>query len=262
MSYPAWLAIVSAAVFLAERLRPARPRQATLRPQFAGDLGWLIFNGWLWSFLTGSVVGRFAGTTRELFSSLGLVSETGWLEARPFWLQFVVLLTAADFLQWCVHNLLHRVPLLWQFHKLHHSIRTMDWLGNFRFHWMEAVVYRSLLFVPLGLWLGPSAEALTLVAILTTLWGHLNHANVDLDLGPLGYLLNSPRMHLWHHDASSEGGTAKNFAIVFSAWDWLFGTAYWPRDRAPAHLGYPRDEEMPARLSMQLFFPLTRRKSP
>jgi sterol desaturase/sphingolipid hydroxylase (fatty acid hydroxylase superfamily) len=69
-------------------------------------------------------------------------------------------------------------------------------------------------------------------------------------------------MHLWHHDASSEGGTAKNFAIVFSAWDWLFGTAYWPRDRAPAHLGYPRDEEMPARLSMQLFFPLTRRKSP
>jgi sterol desaturase/sphingolipid hydroxylase (fatty acid hydroxylase superfamily) len=63
-------------------------------------------------------------------------------------------------------------------------------------------------------------------------------------------------MHLWHHDQSSEGGVAKNFGIVFSAWDFLFGTAYWPRDRSPQQLGYPGGEEMPESLHGQVLWPL------
>jgi len=50
------------------------------------------------------------------------------------------------------HNLLHRVPWLWTFHKVHHSITTMDWIGNWRFHWMEIVVYKTLQWLPLA-WL-------------------------------------------------------------------------------------------------------------
>jgi sterol desaturase/sphingolipid hydroxylase (fatty acid hydroxylase superfamily) len=109
-------------------------------------------------------------------------------------------------------------------------------------------------------WLDASPEAVVAVAVVTTLWGDFNHANLDVGLGPLGYLLNSPRMHLWHHDQSSEGGVAKNFGIVFSAWDFLFGTAHWPSDRSPARLGYPGDEEMPSSLLDQLTWPLSRRR--
>ena len=183
--------------------------------------------------------------------------ERGWLDTQPIALQFGIYLVAGDFLQWCVHNLLHRVPWLWQFHKVHHSIHTMDWIGNFRFHWMEVVVYRSLLFLPLT-WLGGSPEPLFAVAIFSTFWGHCNHVNLDIDLGRLGYVFNSPRMHLWHHDNSSEGGKAKNFGIVLSLWDFALGTAYWPRDRAPARLGYSGDSEMPSDLPRQLVFPLAR----
>ena len=50
-----------------------------------------------------------------------------------------------------------------------------------------------------------------MVAVVSTVWGDLNHANLNVGLGPLGYVLNSPRMHLWHHDQSDEGGAAKNF---------------------------------------------------
>ena len=159
-----------------------------------------------------------------------------------------------------MHLALHRFPLLWEFHKLHHSIRDMDWVGNFRFHWMELVVYGCLLFVPLSLWLGPSGQALLIVAVGSTLWGNLNHANIDIDLGPLAYVLNSPRMHLWHHDASGEGRMSKNYGVVLSLWDWVFRTAYWPRDRAPLRLGYEGDEEMPSTLWRQLLYPLTRRR--
>jgi sterol desaturase/sphingolipid hydroxylase (fatty acid hydroxylase superfamily) len=135
----------------------------------------------------------------------------------------------------------------------------MDWIGNWRFHWAEILVYKSLQWLPLA-WLGASPQAAFAVAVVTTVWGDFNHANLDVGLGPLGYVLNNPRMHLWHHDQSSEGGIAKNFGVVFSMWDYLFGTAYWPRDRAPERLGYPGDVEMPRSLLGQLGWPLARRR--
>jgi sterol desaturase/sphingolipid hydroxylase (fatty acid hydroxylase superfamily) len=69
-------------------------------------------------------------------------------------------------------------------------------------------------------------------------------------------------MHLWHHDQSSEGGVAKNFGIVFSAWDFLFGTAYWPRQRSPERLGYPGMEEMPETFGGEVLWPLSRWPGP
>ena len=134
----------------------------------------------------------------------------------------------------------------------------MDWLGNWHFHWMEILVYKSLQWLPLA-WLGASPEAVFSVAVVSTIWGEFNHANLNVSLGPLGYVLNTPRMHLWHHDLSDEGGPAKNFGVIFSLWDFFFGTAHWPRDRDPAQLGYPGMSEMPQGLAGQLSWPLIRR---
>ncbi len=258
MNYLSWLLVISGAFLLAERLRPARP-QPLVRPQLANDIVYLLFHGHGWAVLTGGLAGAVAAMSRDGLSSLGALPTSGWLDGRSFAVQFVVYLVLSDFLQWCVHNLLHRVPWLWEFHKVHHSIKQMDWAGNFRFHWMELIVYRSLLYLPLLL-LGGDAEPLFAVALFATAWGHFNHANLRVDIGPLGRVFNSPRMHLWHHDTSDEGGRHKNFGIVLSLWDWLFRTAYWPRERAPHELGYPTDDEMPRDLARQLAFPLFKRR--
>jgi sterol desaturase/sphingolipid hydroxylase (fatty acid hydroxylase superfamily) len=260
LSYLAWLGLISLGFFLAERLLPARPEQRALRPQLLNDLLLLAFNGHLWAVLTGALTGWLVLRAQGLLERLGARPEHGFLDGWPFLAQFALYLVASDFLQWCVHNLLHRVPMLWSFHKLHHSARALDWAVNFRFHWMELVVYRTLLYLPL-LFLGGDGEPLFAVAIFATAWGHFNHSNLALSIGPLAYVFNSPRMHLWHHDASDEGGKAKNFGIVLSAWDWLFGTAYWPRERGPQRLGYPGDAEMPRDVVRQELFPLTRRGS-
>lgn len=259
MTYLAWLAGICVSFVVLERLRPLRRAQPCLRPGLLRDLGFLALNGHFFSVWTGALNGWIALRATEALGSIGLRAQ-GPLAEWPLAAQCFVLLVVADFLQWCVHNLLHRVPLLWTFHKVHHSITTMDFVGNFRFHWMESVVYRSLLWVPLAL-LGASGKAILIVAIVSTIWGDLNHSNLDVELGPLGLVLNSPRMHLWHHDQSTEGGASKNFGIVFSVWDYLFRTAYWPRDRAPERLGYPQMEEMPMTLHGQLLWPLTRRPS-
>ena len=254
MTYLHWLIVISIGFVALERIVPWRPEQRLLREGWLRELGFLAINGHLFSLLTAPLMGTAALVVARELQRLGVGLEGSPIPTWPFPAQFVALLVVADFIQWCIHNLLHRVPWLWTFHKVHHSVTTMDWVGNWRFHWMEIVVYRSLQWLPL-VWLGASPEAVMAVAIATTIWGDFNHSNLDAGLGRLGYVLNNPRMHLWHHDASDEGGTAKNFGIVFSLWDFLFGTAYWPRDRSPATLGYPGIEEMPQSLVGQELWP-------
>lgn len=257
MSYAAWLVALTVLFALLERLAPWRAAQTPLRRGVLRDLGWLALNGHLFSLATAGLNAAAAVLAARTLAAAGLVVRPSPVGGWPLAAQIVALLVVSDFVQWVVHNLLHRVPLLWTLHKVHHSIDTMDFLGNFHFHWLEIVVYKAAQWLPLAL-LGASGEAALWVAVFGTFWGNLNHANLDVRLGPLGYVMNGPRMHLWHHDASDEGGVAKNFGIVLSVWDWIFRTAYWPRDRSPERLGYPGDAEMPFGLPGQLAWPLVR----
>jgi sterol desaturase/sphingolipid hydroxylase (fatty acid hydroxylase superfamily) len=179
------------------------------------------------------------------------------LKSAPIWVQLAVLLIVRDFLEWGVHVLLHRVPWLWEFHKVHHSIEALDWIGSFRFHWMEIVVYRSLTYLPLIL-LGIDGRVVLANAVIGTLIGHLNHANLRIDWGPLRYVINSPRFHVWHHDRDTRGRYGTNYAIVLSVWDWIFGTAYYPDDREePEALGFEGDARFPRSTLARLVHPLS-----
>jgi len=249
-TYPVALAVISLAVALLERAAPARPGQRVLRTGLFSDVLYLILNGHYLgvglAWVTAWTLGPLLGTRFELHLA----------SAWPIWLQAIVATILLDFAQWLIHNLLHRVPWLWEFHKVHHSVRDgeMDWIVSFRFHWAEVVVYKMLQYLPLAL-LGFAGEALMFHAILGTLVGHLNHANVDWGYGWWRYVLNSPRMHLWHHDADAP--YPRNFGIIFSAWDWAFGTAYLP-GHPPARLGFHGQEAMPPDFLRRSLWPLIR----
>ncbi|MFQ5753331.1 MAG: sterol desaturase family protein [bacterium] len=76
--------------------------------------------------------------------------------------------------------------------------------------------------------------------------------------GIFRYLINSPRMHVWHHDTFLRGEYGKNFAVVFSMWDWLFGTAYMPARGQPQKPGFEKMEAFPRGLLSRLIYPLWR----
>lgn len=255
-----WLLVVSAACMLLERLAPWRASQKQFRKQFAQDLFWLVFNG----HYAGLAV-AFAAThlLQWLFPVVDTLKAWNLLAGQPLLLQFAVLFVVKDLMEWGVHNLLHRVPALWAFHKVHHTIEELDWIGNFRFHWMEIVVYKSLTYFPLVV-LGVDGRVILWIAILTTIIGHLNHSNLNITWGPLRYLFNSSRMHVWHHMYAFPQGRrfGVNFGIALSVWDWLFGTAYWPSLRAcprqqPERLGFPDMERYPRSLIGRFFYPLS-----
>src|SRR4029450_1338971 len=115
----------------------------------------------------------------RLSQRAGLLLTAPPIAVWPLGAQVAAFLVVSDFVQWCVHNLLHRVPWLWSFHKVHHAITTMDFVGNFRFHWMEIVVYKSVLWLPLAL-LGASGEAAFAVAVVGTILGRSGEHTAEL----------------------------------------------------------------------------------
>ena len=256
-SYVFWLFAVSLLCLVAERVRPWRGAQRVLRPELGQDVFWLVFNGVLsaivfagfFRFVNGMMDGAFARLAGNGPRVYRVVA------ASPLALQVVVVLLVSDLLEWCVHNALHRLPWLWCFHRVHHSIRTMDWIGNFRFHWGETLVYSMVKHLPLAV-LGARAEALLIVSVCATMIGHLNHANLNISWGPLRYILNSPRMHIWHHEKELRGSAGVNFAVVLSLWDWLFRTAYMPKEALqPEALGYDGMARVSSSLVARFFFP-------
>jgi sterol desaturase/sphingolipid hydroxylase (fatty acid hydroxylase superfamily) len=243
MTYVFGLALCSLFVLLLEAIVPWRRDQRQLRPTLWGDLLMLVFNG---HFLGAAL---WVVSTRYILphwdQAFGHHLYRNFAAHWPLWLQIVTVLFVLDFAQWCIHNLLHRVPWLWRFHQIHHSVvdGEMDWIVSFRFHWMEVVVYKSLQYLPLAFF-GFSGAAMMVHALVGTLIGHLNHANLDFGHGPWRYLVNNPRMHLWHHDFDARPGEAKNFGIIFSCWDYLFGTAH-VSARPPRAIGFTGVEEVP-----------------
>lgn len=256
MNYPLWLFGLSLLFLLLERWNPRRP-QPLLRRGFGSDLIYLVFNGEYLGVLLGvlslSVIQHFDTTLTALgwrdHFYMGLASN--W---NPI-LQFFVFLVVCDLAQWCVHNLLHRVPFLWKFHKVHHSIEQMDWIGNWRFHWFEVVIYR-LAHYPIAAFFGFSGVAMFSYGIASTVAGHFAHSNLAVRIGPLKYLVNSPEMHIWHHTHPDAGPVNRNFAITLSVWDWLFGTAWAPKGPEPARLGFSGIEDYPKTVAAQMIAPL------
>ncbi|MCB9639802.1 MAG: sterol desaturase family protein [Myxococcales bacterium] len=257
--YPISLAIISVLVATLEWLFPWRKEQKQIRKALFSDFLHLLFNGHFLGLILAGLAVRYVLPYVDQF-----LAHMGWTTyvyrnaaaSWPIWVQIVVALFVVDFVQWCVHNLLHRIPFFWEMHKCHHSVvdGEMDWIVSFRFQWTEVVVYKTVLYLPL-VFFGFGMEALLFHAIFGTLIGHLNHANLNLGHGWWRYILNSPRMHIWHHYYEGDEKTTVNFGIIFSIWDWIFGTGKMPAE-PPPKLGFHGVEEYPTDFFGQEAWPL------
>ena len=99
-----------------------------------------------------------------------------------YWPMWGILLTGffvRDFVQWWTHRLLHRFNRLWEYHKVHHSVREMGFAAHLRYHWMETIVYRTIEYLPLAL-LGIGLYDFFIIHIFTLAVGHYNHSNITV----------------------------------------------------------------------------------
>jgi len=225
---------------------PWRKNQSVLRKDFWLDGFYMFFNFFIFSI----VVSGFYSVLEQLFSDLGLTVRSFTLidlSRLPMWGQLLIFFIVLDFVQWFTHVLLHKFPALWQFHKVHHSVREMGFAAHLRYHWMENILYKPLKTFGVMILGGFEPTQAFIVHFIAISIGHLNHANVRITWGPLKYIFNNSVMHLWHHAMHLPKGQSSgvNFGISLSVWDYLFRTSYIPHDDGEIALGFDDLDEFP-----------------
>jgi sterol desaturase/sphingolipid hydroxylase (fatty acid hydroxylase superfamily) len=230
-----------------EKVIPKYPEQAILRPEWRLDLVYFGFNHLAIGVLL--LVGNSFAPMVFGWATNARVQEL--MTSLPVWVQFVVLVFAADLVQYWIHRAYHEVPWLWKFHAVHHSSEHMDWLAGSRTHFVETLVDRSLIMVPLYL-LGPDKAALDAYVVFAALIAVLIHANVAIPFGPLKWLIATPQYHHWHH-SSDKPAIDTNYAAHLPLYDRLFGTFHMPHPHWPAEYGTTK--RLPRTLWAQVMYP-------
>ena len=253
------LIVLSVFVYFLELAKPWRKDQPRIRKDFWLDAFYMFFNFFLFSLIAFNAA---SNVFVELFNDfLGLFGITNWVAlsvaALPYVVQLLLMFVLRDFIQWNVHRLLHRSGFLWEFHKVHHSIKQMGFAGHLRYHWMENVVYRFIEYIPLGM-IGFGIQDFFIIHIIALTIGHFNHANFKLPIGPLKYIFNNPQMHIWHHAKELPERFGVNFGISLSLWDYIFKTDYIPYDGRDIELGFEDDDKFPVSFITQEIYPLNK----
>ena len=256
-NYFYWLIGISLFFFTMEWFFAWRKNQPKIRQDFWMDGFYMFFNFFLFSLIGYNAVSSvFVQAFNDLLARMG-VDNIAAIEigSWPVGSQLLTLFILRDFIHWNVHRLLHRVPFLWEFHKVHHSVKQMGFAAHLRFHWMENVVYRTLEYIPLGM-IGFGIQDFFLVHIVALSIGHFNHSNIYVPLGPLKYMFNNPQMHTWHHalDWPDHYPYGVNFGISLSIWDFLFRTAHLTNDPKGIDLGFKGEERFPKSFFDQLVY--------
>ncbi len=191
----------------------------------------------------------------------------------------VVLALAFDFSEWLAHWAAHRFPLLWAFHRVHHSAEVMTPFTASRLHPVEIILEQMfaavvvapvligiwLVFGQIDLWLVFGVNAVYVVSLLS--FTHLRHSHVWLNFPkPLCWIFSSPAQHQIHHSRHPRHWD-RNFGELFAFWDLMFGTLYQPEGKERLVLGLapedavhrPRPHQTLVDALVEPFFYLLRR---
>ncbi len=216
------LYLLIAAVFVAEKAIPADRTQPVFSVGMIQDfLGWFVLGGVLRVALVGVFVSGLYWFCERYLAGLRIEAVTLW----PTALVAVLAVMAGDLLNWFHHFVRHKIGVLWLFHTIHHSQKQMNMFTDLRVHLVEYVVTKPITIFPLFV-LGLDLQLAFWLTLILESYTRIYHGNLRTNYGPLRYLLVTPQSHRIHHSAEPRHAD-KNFAVLFSFWDRLFGTQ-WP----------------------------------
>jgi sterol desaturase/sphingolipid hydroxylase (fatty acid hydroxylase superfamily) len=177
------------------------PAFALLRILFIPEIVWLAIKNQQWH--------------------LGL----NYLYTIPVWIQFIISFLLLDYSNYIWHIILHKLPLMWRFHLVHHTDLDLDITTAFRFHFGEmiaSVFFRGAIIVLIGV--------LPLMALIYEITfeaaTQFHHSNMKLPFHfekALNKIFVTPRMHGIHHSMIKRE-TDSNYSIIFSFWDRIHKT--------------------------------------
>lgn len=149
-----------------------------------------------------------------------------------------------DFARWLAHYMFHRIPELWEFHKVHHSAEQLNFVTADRLHPVERVFDAALTAaaygVVNGVFIAAFGDKLTVTSlvganiflfIFNICGGALRHSPFWISFGPgVEKWVISPAMHQIHHSNKPEHYD-RNYGGSLAIWDRMFGSLHIPRGR-------------------------------
>ena len=244
-------------------------RDIWLHPSAKNDYAIALINLAIGAAVAGSLVIWHDGAFYFVYHSLsllfparpdagaGAIPGTGAIIAYT-----LVSFCLADLAYYIVHRITHKVPILWELHKVHHSAKVMTPVTLHRAHpldvWLNVLGRVIGLGVASGvfLYLYPTIEGVMTVggvntglAISYVLGANLRHSHVWLPYGKyLEHVFMSPAQHQIHH-SENPAHYDRNFGSALSLWDWMFGSLYIIRGKEPITFGLANKKEEDAHYS-------------
>ena len=140
-----------------------------------------------------------------------------------------------DFTRFYLHYLLHKIPFLWEFHKVHHSATVLTPFTVYRSHPVENYLYACRMALTQGFVVGlcyylfgPTLKMIDIIGAnvfvfaFNIMGSNLRHSHIWLSWGDkIEGIFLSPAQHQIHHSDNVKHFD-KNFGTALSVWDRLF----------------------------------------
>ena len=212
-------------ILLLEWRFSAVPSQPLVGRSFCFDALWSVVR------LAGNVavLGPFVALMNAVYENhLAFLTVPG-IASLPTPARLTLGILTADLLAWFHHFVRHKIA--WSFHAVHHSQPEMNLFTDDRNHVIDLVVAAAVRVFPM-LMLSVEVPQVLAWTLFSTWFTRLYHANLRTDFGPLRHVLVTPQSHRIHHSTDPRHHE-KNFGLIFSFWDRLFGTQYQGWDEYP-----------------------------
>lgn len=222
-----WFYVLIAVILTLELIWPAIKEQRVFSRALAQDFVWFNIDGVFKMAILPLYVGFLKMGYEKVTGGFAFTASNAW----PIIVTVIVSFLLSDFLAWFHHWVRHKVTAFWHFHVIHHSQREMNLFTDLRVHSVEYLIAQTITFIPLFFFPLDYPTIMGYGAFM--IWyTRLIHANVRTNFGPLGLLFVSPQYHRIHHSIELRHRD-KNFGVITTIWDRLFGTMYPARDEYP-----------------------------
>lgn len=246
------------------------PRKVYTHSSAMVDYIYFALNTILYAVILVPFIGLGVFVSRHLYGALGaILTPTTLTDLSPMWATIffsIVIALVADFGTFITHYWMHRFPLLWEFHKVHHSAEVMTPITVYRMHPLDDMLTLSVIGILTGaadalarFFVSPSISMYTVYGLgiasyLFFLSGyHLRHSHIWLSYGPIGStIFISPAQHQIHHSKAKRHWD-KNFGFIFAFWDYLFGSLYIPKEKETIEFGIGNGEDHLYSSPLQLY---------
>ncbi|RLA21561.1 MAG: sterol desaturase family protein [Gammaproteobacteria bacterium] len=221
---------IFAVMALWEVKSPRRPLSLSRKLRWSNNLGLIVVNSVLLRLFFPAAAVGFALQAEA--KGWGLFNEV----SLPTWIVVLCSIILLDLAIYWQHRLFHRIPMLWQYHQVHHADLDYDVTTATRFHPIEILLSMVIKMVAITL-IGAPALAVMLFEIILNGCAMFNHGNVQLPSAVdkiVRTFLVTPDMHRVHHSVVKSEHDS-NYGFNLSIWDRLFGT--YVAQPAAGHLG-------------------------